>query len=90
MKLHGSRVRAKRSRGNVRMDHDWHHHHHHLGWVGPMFWPYAYGDFFYYALWPYDYYYFDPFYAYGYDDLYEGILSPYSYEPYVRGRGAAE
>jgi len=54
-----------------------------------MFWPYAYGDFFYYALWPYDYYYFDPFWAYGYDDLYEGIFSPYSYEPYVRGRGAS-
>ena len=54
-----------------------------------MFWPYAYGDFFYYALWPYDYYYFDHFWAYGYDDLYEGIFSPYSYEPYVQGRGAS-
>jgi len=72
------------------LDHDWwYHHHRHLGWVGPVFWPYAYGDFFYYVLWPYDYYYFDPFWAYGYDDLYAGIFSPYSYEPYVRGRGAS-
>lgn len=70
------------------MHHGWHPHHH-LGWVGPLFWPYAYGTFFYYALWPYDYYYFDPFWAYGYYDLFEGIFSPYSYEPYVQGRGAA-
>lgn len=69
------------------LDHGWHHHHH-LGWVGPLFWPYAYGDFFYYALWPYYYDYFDPFWAYGYDDLYEGIFSPYSYEPYVQGSSA--
>lgn len=69
------------------LDHGWHHHHH-LGWVGPLFWPYAYGDFFYYSLWPYDYDYFDPFWAYGYDDLYEGIFSPYSYDQYVQGPGA--
>jgi hypothetical protein len=32
-----------------------HHHFFHVGWIGPWFWPYAYGDFFYFALWPWDY-----------------------------------
>ncbi len=62
--------------------------HHHYGWIGPWFWPYAYGDFFYYALWPYDYAYYDPFWYYGYDDIYEGIFTPYDYQPYVQGPGA--
>jgi hypothetical protein len=68
-------------------NHDWHWRHNffHIGWIGPLFWPYAYGDFFYYALWPYDYYYYDPFWAYGYGDIYEAIFSPYSYEDYVQG-----
>ena len=64
------------------------HRHHHLGWIGPLFWPYAYGDFFYYALWPYDYADFDPFWYYGYGDIYEGIFSPYLYDEYVQGPGA--
>ena len=64
------------------------HRDHHLGWVGPVFWPYAYGDFFYDALWPGDYQDYDPFWAYGYGDIYEGIFSPYDYDSYVRGRGA--
>jgi hypothetical protein len=64
------------------------HPFHHLGWVGPWFWPYAYGDFFYYALWPDDYSYYDPFWVYGYGDIYEGIFSPYSYGEYVQGPGA--
>jgi hypothetical protein len=67
--------------------HGWHPYHH-LGWIGPLFWPYAYGDFFYYALWPDDYYDVDPFWAYGYGDVYEAIFSPYSYEDYVQGPGA--
>jgi hypothetical protein len=65
------------------------HPHHHLGWIGPLFWPYAYGDFFYYALWPYDYAYYDPFWYYGYDDIYEGIFSPYDYGEYVQGPHAS-
>jgi hypothetical protein len=69
--------------------HNWHPRGH-LGWVGPWFWPYAYGDVFYYALWPYDYAYYDPFWYYGYGDIYEGIFSPYDYQPYVAGAGAAE
>ena len=64
--------------------------HHHYGWVGPLFWPYAYGDFFYDALWPYEYAYDDPFWYYGYGDIYEGIFSPYDYQPYVQGAGAPE
>jgi hypothetical protein len=64
------------------------HPYHHLGWVGPLFWPYAYGDFFYYALWPDDYAGVDPFWVYGYGDIYEGIFSPYSYDRYVQGSGA--
>jgi hypothetical protein len=59
--------------------------HRHLGWIGPLFWPYAYGDFFYYSLWPDQYDYIDPFWAYGYGDIYQGIFSPYSYEGYVQG-----
>ncbi len=62
--------------------------HHHYGWIGPWFWPYAYGDFFYYALWPYEYASYDPFWYYGYDDIYEGIFTPYDYQPYVQGAGA--
>jgi hypothetical protein len=69
------------------LGHGWHWHNH-LGWVGPLFWPYAYGDFFYYALWPDDYYDVDPFWAYGYPDIYEGIFSPYVYDDYVQGPGA--
>ncbi|MFZ3307980.1 MAG: Spy/CpxP family protein refolding chaperone, partial [Xanthobacteraceae bacterium] len=72
--------------------HDWRHHgwhpYDHLGWVGPLFWPYAYGDFFYYSLWPGDYEYADPFWVYGYGDIYEAVFSPYDYSDYVRGSGA--
>ena len=68
-------------------NHGWHWHNH-LGWVGPLFWPYAYGDFFYYALWPGDYADVDPFWVYGYGDIYEGIFSPYVYDDYVQGPGA--
>jgi hypothetical protein len=57
----------------------------HLGWIGPLFWPYGYGDVFYSALWPYQYGYVDPVSAYGYNDIYEGIFAPYSYVDYVRG-----
>ncbi len=67
--------------------HGWHWHNH-LGWIGPLFWPYAYGDFFYYSLWPDDYAYVDPFWIYGYPDIYEGIFSPYDYTDYVQGSGA--
>jgi len=68
----------------------WHRrHHNHLGWIGPVFWPYAYGDVFYYALWPYEYAEYDPFWAYGYGDVYQAIFPTYDYGTYVRGRGGA-
>ena len=67
--------------------HGWHWHNH-LGWIGPVFWPFAYGDFFYYALWPDDYAYYDPLWIYGYPDIYEGIFSPYDYGEYVQGPNA--
>jgi len=61
-----------------------------IGWYGPLFWPYAYDDIFYYAFWPYGLdWYDDPFWAYGYGDIYGGIFSPYGYDDltgYV-GRG---
>ena len=69
--------------------HGWHPYHH-LGWIGPLFWPYAYGDVFYCSLWPGDYCGYDPFWAYGYGDIYESIFSPYDYSGYVQGPGAPE
>jgi hypothetical protein len=47
-----------------------------IGWIGPVFWPYAYDDFFDYVFWPYAY---DDFWPYAYDDVYYGIYGPYAY-----------
>jgi hypothetical protein len=41
-----------------------------VGWIGPLFWPYAYDDVFDYLYWPYAY---DDFWPYAYDDIYYGI-----------------
>jgi hypothetical protein len=55
----------------------WRHRHGGFGWVGPIFWPFAYYDFYDYALWgSYDY----PFWDYGYDDIYAGLFPPYGYD----------
>jgi hypothetical protein len=60
---------------------DWRRHHHHhrhihvIGWLGPLFWPYAYDDFVDYTYWPYAY---DTFWPYAYDDVYEGFFGPYA------------
>jgi len=60
-----------------------------IGWVGPVFWPYAYDDFFDYVFWPYAY---DDFWPYAYDDVYYGIYGPYAYggssSGYYAGRSA--
>src|SRR5215468_6259365 len=67
-----------------------------IGWIGPVFWPYVYYDFFDYVFWPYAY---DDFWPYAYDDLYYGIYGPYAYggpgraiaaapERGIRARGA--
>lgn len=70
-----------------------HHHHNHrhhgwwghryggYGWVGPLFWPFAYYDFYDYAWWGDDYAFL--FWGYGFDDIYVGLFSPYSYDDLV-------
>jgi hypothetical protein len=56
----------------------WQHQHGGYGWVGPVFWPFAYHDVYDYALWGNGYE--DSFWDYGYNDLYAGIFAPYSYD----------
>jgi len=57
-----------------------------IGWIGPVFWPYAYYDFFDYVFWPYAY---DDFWPYAYDDVYYGIYGNYAYvDPGLRSGGA--
>ena len=59
----------------------WRHRHGGYGWVGPLFWPFAYYDFYDYALWGYGY---DPvFWDYGYNDIYAGLFAPYGYDDLV-------
>jgi len=60
-------------------DHGWWRHRHGgFGWVGPVFWPFAYYDVYDYAIGGYDY---DPlFWDYGYNDIYAGLFSPYGYD----------
>jgi hypothetical protein len=52
-------------------------HHGFIGWYGPVFWPYLYGDVFTYSLWPSAYY--DPFWAYGPDYFLSSIYWPGPY-----------
>jgi hypothetical protein len=47
-----------------------------VGWLGPVFWPYAYDDFFDYVFWPYVY---DDFWPYAYEDVYYGIYGGFAY-----------
>jgi hypothetical protein len=55
----------------------WRHRNGGFGWVGPLFWPFAYYDIYNYALWGYGY---DPsFWGYAYDDIYAGMFAPYGY-----------
>lgn len=56
----------------------WRHRNGGFGWVGPVFWPFAFYDIYDYAFWgsPYD----DAFWGYGYPDLYAGIFGPYGYD----------
>jgi hypothetical protein len=62
-----------------------------VGWIGPLFWPYAYYDLNDYVYWPYAY---DDFWPYAYDDVYYSIYGPYTYYlpysgPSVSGRGVS-
>jgi hypothetical protein len=56
----------------------WRHRNGGYGWVGPVFWPFAYDDLYDYTLWGYGYD--DPFWGYGYGDIYAGLFSPYDYD----------
>jgi ABC-type transporter MlaC component len=47
-----------------------------FGWVGPLFWPYAYDDFVDYTFYPYAY---DTFWPYAYDDFYDGMFGAYAH-----------
>ena len=65
------------------------HHGGFVGWFGPVFWPYAYDDFFDYAFWPaeYDDY---GFWAYAYDDVLDNVFfTPGTEDAYASlgGRG---
>ena len=60
-----------------------------FGWVGPLFWPYAYSDIYCDVFWGYWGYgcadpywsiaYGNPFWDYGYGDIYGGLFSPFAY-----------
>jgi hypothetical protein len=67
-----------------------------FGWVGPLFWPYAYSDIYCDIFWGYWGYgcadpywstaYGDPFWGYGYSDIYGGLFSPFAFNdlaPYL-------
>jgi hypothetical protein len=56
----------------------WRHRNGGYGWVGPLYWPFAYNDFYDYTMWGdgYD----DSFWGYGYDDIYAGMFAPYGYD----------
>jgi len=53
----------------------WQHASGGYGWVGPLFWPFAYLDIYDYTIWG------DGlgFWGYGYPDIYAGIFGPYDY-----------
>jgi hypothetical protein len=67
----------------------WRHGNGGYGWVGPLFWPFAYYDIYDYSLWGYD----PSFWGYGYGDIYAGLFAPYGYDdltgylPLAGGRG---
>ena len=50
------------------------------GWVGPVFWPYFFGNLFAYTFWPYPY--FDPFWAYGDFFVWDALFWPGPYYGY--------
>lgn len=56
----------------------WQHSNGGYGWVGPLFWPFAYFDVYDYAIWGNGFG--APFWGYGYDDIYAGMFAPYGYD----------
>ena len=63
-------------RGHGRNGGWWRHSHGGYGWVGPLFWPFAYYDISDYAMWGYD----PSLWDYGYGDIYAGMFAPYGYD----------
>jgi hypothetical protein len=59
----------------------WQHGNGGYGWVGPLFWPFAYYDINDYAMWGGGYG--GSFWDYGYNDIYAGIFAPYGYNDLV-------
>jgi hypothetical protein len=64
--------------GHRGQDGWWRHRHGGYGWVGPLFWPFAYYDLYDYTMWGYG----DDaaFWDYGYNDIYAGLFAPYGYD----------
>lgn len=56
----------------------WQHNNGGYGWVGPLFWPFAYFDIYDYAIWGHGIG--GSFWGYGYDDIYTGMFAPYGYD----------
>ena len=56
----------------------WRHRNGGYGWVGPLYWPFAYNDMYDYAMWGDNYD--DSFWGYGYDDIYVSLFAPYAYD----------
>jgi hypothetical protein len=56
------------------------------GWVGPVFWPYFFGNLLAFTFWPYPY--FDPFWAYGDWFVWDALFwpGPYYYGPVYANR----
>jgi LTXXQ motif family protein len=83
-----STFQGKFARSSFAREFDWRRHREHfgfvLGFVGPLFWPYAFDDFIDYTFWPYAY---DTFWPYAFDDVYDGIYGPYAPEYHPSGRG---
>jgi len=53
----------------------WRHGNGGYGWVGPLFWPFAYYDIYDYTIWGDG----AGFWGYGYLDIYAGLFGPYGY-----------
>jgi LTXXQ motif family protein len=69
----------------------WRHGNGGYGWVGPLFWPFAYYDIYDYTLWGPNVG--APFWYYGYDDIYAGLFGPYDYQGltgYLPPRGSPD
>jgi hypothetical protein len=94
--FHGSFAQSGLAGEQKLHDHDRDHDHHHrrhfgvvLGFVGPLFWPYAFQDLSNYTFLPYAY---DTFWPYAFDDVFASIYGAYAPEYYSSegaGRTAA-